>query len=313
MKCSFIYLIIFIPFISCGRSKCEIKDGQIQNNSCKILAQFKIADKSNPLDFNHHCASRVDNTLHAYALFERESQANYKALALGDVIVGWFFLDRGTDQEKYVVRRTERGVIFGQGISFHLNKLMIQSLNGWGNDFFAIALQLVNLKTGKIITGKFSKTFYMSDNFSPVRKHVPYQMSNGHFDWFSSLEPENEKLRPKNERGIYKNIKSNEIFIPVQHLGQSAREPHSINFVLKNLNSGSSILLNGPVLDNLEEKLKIELNKPRSLGLFQMFNPKQEGSIWSWARDSKKYGKCIFLRKQAKKIFDIRLNQQNTN
>ena len=103
----------------------------------------------------------------AYAFFEKSGK--HKALVLAEVEAGWI---SSPDPHTDLI-----------GFSLTLEKMRLEQLSEWAGQPFSIALELRNKKTGQVITGPASKTyFYSHQNIDPIDKQ--YTISeNGQLNW----------------------------------------------------------------------------------------------------------------------------------
>ena len=298
MKYIVVFLFLCSAPIGCYAVACE----NLDKNSCSVLKDFIIADKDNELHFNHLCSELDHHNCHsqgAYAFFEKvDSDQKYKALVLGEVSIGhmgW----AGVDDKK--------------GVWLSIDKMQLESLNGWANDSFSLALRMRNTRTNQVVTGDFSNTFFYSYRGSGYPTDERYSVSKeGELDWEQFKEPEEEKAEAQSAGG--------EVYRTGEHkmskgmsIGSSKiahqQDPHILYFVLRNERTGEEIQLQGPVLKNLETYMNIEYSGPRVL-TWEVFMPNQQGGLWDLIFDAHRYNDCIYLRKQGKKEFTVRFANQ---
>lgn len=299
-------LLFLLCFVHAGHAE-NCKD--LDKNSCPVLKGFIVADKDNELHFKHLCSDLDHYNYHsqgAYAFFEKvSSNQKYKALVLGEVSIGhmgW----AGVDDKK--------------GIWLSIEKMQLESLNGWANNSFSMTLRMRNTRTNQVVTGEFSNTFYYSYKGSGYPTDKRYSISKeGKLDWEKFKEPEEEKAETQTEAQAIclsceepggKVYRTNEHKISKgMYIGSSKilhqQDPHILYAVLKNERTGEEIQLQGPVLKNLETYMNTEYSGPRVL-TWEVFMPNQQGGLWDVISDAYKYNDCIYLRKQSKKEFAIR-------
>ena len=298
-------LFLLFPVQCAGGKGC---DGFADKDACRILKNWRAADKNHNLTFDHLCSDldRHDGIFKsAYGFFE-SAGGDPKALILADISVGWSGFHLGPE-ESFAKNLSEKEEISpkAKGIILELEKAQIQSLPEWAGQAFSLALQVQNTKTNQTAQGAFSKTFFYSFKGSGRPADKKYEISrNGDFIWERLKEPEEEEAGAARS-GEYKG--SEGIYISSAKVNQP-EDPHRLYLVLKNEISGKIIMLQGPVVKNLKALWDIKYSGPRVL-TWGMFNPWQEGSLFDWAGDAFRYGDCIYLRKAAKKEFDRRWNK----
>ena len=309
IKYIFVFLVLcFVP-ISCHTAGCE----DLDKNSCSVLKDFIVANKNTELHFEHLCSELDHHNYHnqgAYAFFEKiDFSQKYKALALGEVSIGhigW------------------AGVNDKKGIWFDIEKMQLESLNEWANDPVSLALRVKNTRTNQIVTGEFSNTFSYSYKGSGYPTDKRYSVSKeGQLNWEQLKEPEEENAEAQTEaqancisceepdgkahrKGEYKI--STGMYIESSKISHQ-KDPHILYFVLKNERTGEEIQLQGPVLNNLKAYMDIKYSGPRVL-TWEAFMPNQQGGLWDFIFDARKYNDCIYLRKQGKKEFAVRFANQ---
>ena len=280
------YLLFFILLLNtCSNEACK----DLDNTNCSVLKDFVVFDQNYPLDFRHMC-SEVENespAWQAYAFFEDLHSKNYKALILAEVAVGWI-----------------RGPIGPNGINIQMEKFQIESLSTWAGKSFSLALQVTNRRTGKNVTGDFSESFSFSKPGGSGGGQKDYSLSEqGNFEWEQFTEPEEKKSKDT----TYKHHEEIQVIADnILHL----EDPQALSIVLRNSSNQSKLILKGPVLNDLKSSLEIENPKAQTLGFWQTINPYQEGGLWHWLSTGYHYKDCIFLRKKAKKEFEIRFSRQ---
>ena len=269
-----------------------------------MLKNFTVADKNNELHFKHLCSELDHHNYHsqgAYAFFETIDLKKYKALILGEISIGhigW----AGIDDKK--------------GIWLSIDKMQLEFFNEWADESFSLALQMKNTRTNQIVTGGFSNTFHYSYKGSGYPTDEKYHISKaGQLSWEQFKEPEQEKpetqteaqancisceapekIHRKNEHKLSKDmyIESSKII--------HQQDPHILYLVLKNDRTGEEVKLQGPILKNLKTYIDIEYSGPRIL-TWEILMPNQQGGLWDFIFDARKYNDCIYLRKQGKKEF----------
>ena len=271
---------------SCQSGGCK----DLDERSCSVLQDFTVFDQDHSLSFHHLC-SEVDHefsfTWKSYAFFESTpSNRNYNALILAEVAVGWI-----------------RGPIGPNGINIQLEKFQIEALSDWAEDSFTLALQVTNRRTGKSVTGDFAETFVASYGGGVAEEENFTLDDEGNFDWEQFIEPEEQK---PSQRKVYKH--SEEIQVISKDIPQ-LEDSQDLAIVLENSRNRSQVILEGPVLTDLKSRLEIENPEAQNLGFFQAINPFQKGGVWDFFRTGYRYRDCIFLRKKAKKEFDIRFSR----
>ncbi len=279
VKNIFIYLLCGFFLVAYKEGEACIVGASKQNN-CSTLEKFTLADSAHPLDFNHYCSGKglsYSGYWEAYALFESQDNSNKKAIVVGSVVVGWF------------------------GIKLNLNKFQMRSFRHWAGHRLGIALQIVNLRTGQIVIGEFATSFSHTRN--SLYGDTEYQMSlRGDLDWENFTEPEVED-RTSKERREKKSSKG--ILISSQNLSYP-QDNHSLYLLVENRNTGNTIVLNGPVIEDLEKRLKVKRPDLNELGCLQVLNPFQTAGLWDWLRHAFRYNDCIYLTKQSKYEFNMR-------
>ena len=229
------------------------------------------ADSSSVLDFSHRChQARVSQGYwQSYALFSNESERQTVAI-LGNISVGFVF-----------------GIQDKTGINLELHKIRMEGFDSWIEGRFTIALQFVNSQTNEIVTGDFNQEAFQVN-------------SNGGLLWEFFTEPESEKKSQREGNDFHPLIPE------IRYSSLSSPEGrYEINLILKTEQSDETIVLFGPSIENLKDKMSV-VKKPESsvLGLFGMFNPFEEGSVWGFFRQGFKEKGCINLRKKGKKQLD---------
>lgn len=269
---------------ACQNEACK----NLDEKNCPVLKNFVVFDQNHPLDFQHMC-SEVDHkspAWQAYVFFEDLHSGSHKALILAEASVGWI-----------------RGPVGPNGINIQMEKFQIESLGDWSGKSFSLALQVTNLRTGKVVKGKVSKSFFSSRPGGIGEDPINYSLSQeGDFEWEQFIEPEEKKSKGT----IYKH--HDEIQVIAENIPHP-EDPQSLSIVLQNSQSQSRLILKGPVLNDLETRLEIENPKAQTLGFWQTLNPNQKGGLWDWLGTGYHYKDCIFLRKKAKKEFDIRFSK----
>ncbi len=249
-------------------------------------AELAVVDRAYPLRFDHRCSKPdlgPEGVWQAYAFFEkRPSEDRYKALVLANVQVGWV-----------------GGLQGPNGVALAIQKMRFVLPPEWYNATFGLALQLVDVKTQQAITGPVS-TSYLHDIPGDADQYPrEYQLSaTGELNWvnFAELgEGDSESAGGYND--------SHNLHVYGRDI-PALEGAYTLNLVVENTRTSAGLTLEGPVLDNLQSLLQIERPKMRVLGFFQAMNPFQEGGVWDWIKTSRRYGKCIQLRKQAKQDFD---------
>ena len=278
------FLCLFVVFsVSCGSgTKCVV--GEDKKNNCEVLNTFQLADSSQKLTFTHHCSKEelsLSFCWQSYAFFEYQDSGG-KAAAVGNVDAGFI-----------------RGVQKVQGLRLSLEKLRIQSFPSWANHPLALALQLVNLENQKSSTGEFVSTYVESGQGTASVKN--YQISlNGDLTWEKFIEPE---LQTKGQKKLYKMPEKNPSILS-QDIN-SLEASHRLHLLIRNQDTGQTLTLQGPVIENLRELFKLEAPEPQTLGFFDTINPFQQGGLWDFLGTAFRYKDCIYLRKQSKYELDI--------
>ncbi len=256
-----------------------------EKKSC-LLAGFTVFDSDDSLHFAHLCSEaqyRYRYAWSAYAFFEKLASGtkSYKALVLAEVLVGSRYGQSG---------------LTGLGVS--LEKIRIESLSEWSGAPFALALQMTNRRTGALTTGKFSETFWSLDNRSPELR--PYRIApDGSMDWEQYTEPEEASISQGQKHSESIDIYTENIPHP--------DDDFSLGIVLRNASSQERLMLEGPAVRHIPALLRsIKTPVSRSLGLLQTLNPFQEGGLWDFIRNARRYDGCIALRKEAKRQFRAR-------
>ena len=286
LKSIFLFICIFF-FNACGSGGCE----DLNDDKCTVLKDFVVFDSTHPLNFNHLC-SEVDYQFSAswqsYAFFEKSQLSEkYKVLILAEVSVGWI-----------------RGPMGPNGINIRMEKFQIENFFEWAGESFSLALQVTNLRTGKSVTGDFSEIFSFSRPGGFDGGTSRYALfEDGSFYWEKFIEPEEQKDSQEN---IYYHTED------IQVIAENIPHPEdsqSLAIVLQNSKTQSQLVLKGPVLNDLKSRLQIENPKPQTLGFLQTINPFQKGGLWDVLQTGYRYRNCIYLRKKAKKEFDIRFSR----
>ena len=76
-----------------------------------------------------------------------------------------------------------------------------------------------------------------------------------------------------------------------------------LGLTLANGETDDEIRLTGPALWIPDRVWNQVPPKPRTLGLFGMLNPFDEGSVWAWLSNAARYGHCVDERRYAKRWF----------
>lgn len=273
-------ILFFIFLLSLYSCQSEGNCKKLDKETCPTLKNFTVFGKNDVLHFDHLCSEMQPglNFREAYAFFEQQSSKNnFKALALGQVQVGWYGV-----QKKIV------------GLS--LEKLHLQSLKGWENDYFALAVKTKNTRSHREASGNFSEHFLYS--ISPGGagfQNIKYQMSEtGSFEW--------ERFSEKRTgvKTVYKDSK--DLHVNAVQL-DSLKDEQQIYLMIKNKRTGAVFDLKGPTLKNLESLLDIKKPEVRELNFLEALNPFDEAGIVGFYINSYRYRNCIYLRKRAKKEF----------
>lgn len=258
---------------------------KLDKTKCDVLKDFTVFNQNHTVHFNHKCSELgyKQNYVFTYAFFEKtDPNSSYKVLALTKLLVGW--VGNLSNIQK--------------GIAVSLSKFQMAGFNDWAGDNFAFALKVHNLRSGQEFFGPFSEIYY--DQSQPYdgnayRGKTNYQISsNGDFYLESIIEDRNKNNTAK---------MSETIKIPAQQI-DSLEDPLQLYLIIKNQNKNSYILLKGPKLQNITNLFNIKKPEMKVLGLLESFNPKEEGGVIAWYRDSARYGECIYQRKWAKKEFE---------
>ena len=274
-----------LALTNCQSEGCK----DLNERNCPALKDFIVFDQTRPLHFNHLCSEvghQFSASWQSYAFFESDpSNKNWKALILTEVAVGWI-----------------RGPIGPNGINIQLEKFQIESLSDWAENSLTLALQVTDRRTGETVTGDEAKTFSSSHRGDAEEKTFTPD-DKGYFNWERFTEPEERNNTDKN---IYNHPEDIQII--------SKNIPHPENaqalaIVLKNSEAQDQMILKGPVLTDLKARLDIENPKPQTLGFWQTMNPVQKGGLWHVLGTGYRYRDCIYLRKKAKKEFDIRFSK----
>lgn len=267
---------IFI-FISCSSGQnCLV--GENKKDNCEALKTFTLAGFSQPLAFDHHCSKENLSSGHwqAYALFENQGDADQKALAVGQVKIGWV-----------------SGIQKIQGLRLSLEKIKMQSFSSWTGHNLSLAFQAVNLQRNESVTGEFVEKFFHIKRRTSRQEH--FQVSpHGDLEWEQFIEPEEKTEENKGESKMLEipQIPADNINFP--------EEEHSLHLLIKNQGTEEILTLQGPVLKNLDEILKVEYPESGVLGFFDVLNPFQKGGLWDVLQTGFRYRDCIYLRKQSK-------------
>lgn len=283
MKNAFLYFLFVFFFVSCGSGKsCVV--GEDKKNNCEVLNTFQLADSSRNLTFTHHCSKEnlsLSNYWQSYALFEYQGSGYGKAAAVGNIDAGFI-----------------RGVQKIQGLRFSLEKLSIQSFPSWANHSLALALQLVNLENQQSSTGEFVTTYVENRQGAVSVKN--YQISpSGELIWEQFIEPE---FQTKGQKKMYKIPEKNPSILSPDI--DSLEASHRLHLLIRNQDTGQTLILVGPVIENLKELFKLEAPEPQVLGFFDTINPFQKGGFWDFLGTAFRYKDCIYLRKQSKYELD---------
>ena len=244
-------------------------------------------DRDHPLSFDHRCSelgNGYDAYRQAYAFFEKRSpEGRYEALVLAKVHVGWIAGPPGPN-----------------GVSLPIEKKRFALPPEWYGDPFGLALQLVSVKTQQATTGPVSTSYlHSTPGHYPVDKE--YRLSaTGELDWVRFVEPEERDANSAKEHRHPPELHLYGKNIP------ALEGDYALNLVLENSRTSARVTLEGPVLENLPALLQIEKPQSGVLGFAQAMNPLQQGGVWDVLRTGWRYRKCIQLRKQAKKEFELR-------
>lgn len=274
------FLLFFFSFNCQSYSQKDCED--LDREKCDVLQNFTVFGQNNTIHFNHLCSELGHNKNYysSYAFFENTiANANYKALALAKVNLGWPY-----------------GLSGFKGISLSLKKLKLEFLQNWANDFFSIGIKLQNLNTKQEFTGVFSKAFAISKTNN--QKKYSYQISSkGNFeleDLFKAEQPKKGKVYKRNAEFIR---------ISEEKIAHSLKDRYQLYLIIKNTAKNSIIRLRGPVLQNLTNSFDIEEPKLKVRKISEAF------SAWkSWRNHGNRYHRCIYLGRQAKKDFNNRFS-----
>ena len=243
-------------------------------------------DRDHPLSFDHRCSelgNGYDAYRQAYAFFEkRSSDDRYEALVLANVQVGWIAGPPGPN-----------------GVSLLIEKKRFALPPEWHGDTFGLALQLVAVKTQQVTTGPvFTRYVHVTPDHGGEKE---YRLSaTGELDWVRFVEPEESDANSAREHRHPPELHLYGKNIP------ALEGDYALNLVLENTRTRTRLTLEGPVLENLRSLLQIEKPKSGVLGFAQAMNPFQQGGVWDVLGTGWRYRKCIQLRKQAKKEFELR-------
>ena len=230
-----------------------------------------IANSSSSLDFNHRCSKATvsEGYWNSYALFSaRDDSRKQTAGILGRVMIGFVFAPENQ-----------------KGIGVDLHKIRMEGFDAWAGKKFNIALQLASSQSNEKVAGDFiPEVFQVS--------------SNGSLLWELFTEPENEK---ETEREL-NDFDPSFIRFPYSRLSSDS---YKINLLLKAENSNDSLVLYGPSIESLKDKMSA-LKKPsfKELGFAETLNPAEEGGLFGFFKQGFKERGCIKIRKQAKKRLD---------
>ena len=281
-----IFPLIYIGTLTnCHSEGCK----DLNEKSCPVLKDFTVFDQTHPLHFNHLCSEvghQFSASWQSYAFFENApSNKNWKALILAEVAVGWI-----------------RGPVGPNGINIQLEKFQIESFSDWAENSLTLALQVTDRRTGETVTGNEAKTFSSSYRGRAEEKNFTLD-SEGHFNWEQFTEPEERNSTDKN---IYNHPED------IQVISKNISHPENSQafaIVLKNSETQDQMTLKGPVLTDLKTRLDIENPQPQTLGFWQTMSPFQRGGLWHFLGAGYRYRDCIYLRKKAKKEFEIRFSK----
>ena len=253
-------------------------------------ADAAVFDTTRPLRFHHRCSEPAhsgDAYWQAYAFFDTpRTDTTYKALALGKVLVGWVSGPGGE-----------------QGVGFRLEKMRLVAPT-WAGAEFGLALQLVHLRTKAVITGPQSATFYQASSHRPPQEQQYGVSATGSVDWEQFHEPEADA---PSERTAVKH--ATPLVLDSAHLPR-LDDAYALRLVVENRTTHASLILHGPVVEDLRARLQIDRPQFRILGFFQTLNPFQKGGLWDALTTAWRYKDCVQLRKQAKAQFRARFAQR---
>ena len=328
-------VICFSLLLCCVRfADVDCQVGTDKQNNCDILNTFQLADSSNSLNFNHHCSKEdLSSYWQSYALFEHTSDKGEKAAVVGKLDIGFIRGVQKTQGLRLIIeklRMKDFSSWANHRLAFALQAVNTKNDQRAKGEFITQYYYVTKNSTGG------TKDFQVSTNGDLVWERfiepeieqstsqdsvseakapcVDCQTQNkGIAEEVEEIKQiANEASKDKNKAA---NTKQDEM---IDHRGidtypyvfsqniKAPEEAHRLNFLIKNLDTGETISLTGPVIKNLKERLQLEQPESKTLGFFDTLNPFQEGGLWSVLGSAFRYGDCIYLRKQSKYELDQR-------
>ncbi len=311
---------------------CQV--GTDKQNNCDILNTFQLADFSNSLNFNHHCSKEnLSPYWQSYALFENTADKKEKAVVVGKLDIGFI---RGVQKIQGLrliiekLRMKDFSSWANHRLAFALQAVNTKNDQKAKGKFITQYYYVTKKRTGG------TKDFQVSINGDLVWE----RFKEPEIEQSTSQDTVSESKAPcvdcqSQNKGIVKEIEKTKQIANeaskdknktvntehdevVDHRGiksypyvfsqniKALEKAHRLNFIIKNLDTGETISLAGPVIENLKERLQLKQPESKTLGFFDILNPFQEGGLWSVLGSAFRYGDCIYLRKQSKYELDQR-------
>ena len=267
----------------CASVACKRLDAE----NCEVLEDFSVFGPEDALHFDHHCSdpeNAYGASRGAYVFFEADLAGPGRLLVLSEVSLGWVFGPRG-----------------GQGFAANLHRVRASELEHWSGDEFSLTLSVQEVEAGERVMGDAMLEYVESRAGLEPQVRAFEVSDSGSFDWEQFVEPDQEQ--DEDAARIYKFPEDSRIKIEgLPDLERSYR----LLLVARNQQSGEEIMLRGPTLSGLPSQLDLEKPEAGRLGLLATLNPAQEGGLWQWLGSAAKYGDCVYTRRAAKQMFDVR-------
>ncbi len=285
-------ILFFLSFNTycCETDECGLSDF---TTSAKV-SDFETFKPSEDLHFNNRCSELNNDFRHAhqsFALFKStDSDTKNRAFALAEVKIGW----------------TKEGQFDGgskNGIYLSLHDLNLQSV--WKNADISVALKIVNEKNNDVYQSDFYKNYTQFFPTKPIRteKKGYHVSSEGDLTWSSTSNKKDDSW-----------IQPDSLLIKKDKI-KDLKSRHRLQLLVKNIQTGELIVLQGPDLD-LEEDIEhlLDVEKPTSVVAYDSFISifqNKKGSLFDFFNQGFRYDRCRRAKSRAKTDFQNFINKHS--
>ena len=239
-----------------------------------------LSKQGDTIEFTRHCATERPHQVQAYAYLTSSSG---QARALVRAQVGFAGLQRAPS------------------VSAELQALALDAGKEWANRSYSLSLA-AQPAGGGIVEGAPLTTWHDlpgpgKHGYPEVRTFTANQ--EGQTRWITFLKKGQAASGFEAGHRLMEPVQ-----VALQDLAlQDRNTPVAISVIIRDLESGQEIRMNGPSLRIPEQVWTMEPQVFQALDLPQTLNPSQEGGLFHALGQNWKYRKCIDERKEAKKQF----------